>query len=249
MAQAKTRGTLSGEGGVTLDEPSIPVYDAETMELLVVLVAAGSQFNLATIAIILAVILFSSAVHESAHAYVAYRCGDWTARDLGRITLNPVAHIDPIMTILVPIISYTLTGFPFGGAKPVPVNPFNLRHPRRDMMYVAIAGPASNLVLAVAAAGLLHLGGYKSPILSQILIMGVYYNLMFTIFNLIPIPPLDGSRVVSYFLSHEAADSYARIEPYGFFIIIMLLNFGALRYLLWGTIQFCASLLLLGPYL
>ena len=152
-------------------------------------------------------------VHEAAHGWVALKCGDTTARDLGRITLNPIPHIDLYMTILIPTVLFLTTGFVFGGAKPVPVSFHRLRHPWRDMSFVALAGPLSNLLLALfffvalrffeqtglyneaSPAGLRH-----QDFLPRVLITTVQFNAILAVFNLVPIPPLDGSRVMAWLL-------------------------------------------------
>lgn len=193
--------------------------------------------------ITLLALLFSVVIHECAHGWVAERCGDTTAREQGRLTLNPLRHIDPVGTILVPLVLALLPGgMVFGWAKPVPINPFRMRNMRRDQSLVAAAGPASNLLLAGVCAllqGLLaglagmppaHLGaGLPSDLrlfLFQLLGAGIYLNVLLALFNLIPLPPLDGSWIVLRWLRGEAAVAYDRIRPFGFFIVLILMNFG-----------------------
>jgi Zn-dependent protease len=188
------------------------------------------------------VVVFSITTHEAAHAWVADRLGDPTARLLGRVTLNPVPHIDLFMTILLPgFLLISGSSFVFGGAKPVPVNLGRLRNPPRDWALVAIAGPISNLLLSLLFTGMFAaLVGLNvfSPLSmgAQVLIIGVYANALLAVFNLIPIPPLDGSRVVLFLLRGEARESYARLERFGILIVLLLLfyvdGFGAL---LWGS--------------
>jgi len=186
--------------------------------------------------IVLPVLLLSVVVHECAHAIAAERAGDPTARLLGRITLNPLPHIDPIGSILVPVLLLvTHSSVFFAWAKPVPVNPNNFRRPRHDDMVVSFAGPLSNLILALvftavlAGVVLLPVGGRPSFWQSgyfQIFRYGIWINLILAFFNLIPLPPLDGSHILSNLLPREAALKYESIRPYGFLILIaaMYLN-------------------------
>lgn len=180
---------------------------------------------------VIAVVVLAVTVHESAHAWVADRLGDPTARMLGRITLNPIPHIDLFSTILLPGF-LLLVGSPilFGGAKPVPVIFGNLRHPWRDMALVAVAGPASNFLQALFWAGLLSLllhTGTWLPESSGVTILrwAIAFNITLTILNLMPIPPLDGSRVMAYVLPGEARRAYVSLEPFGLFLIFGLLFF------------------------
>lgn len=175
----------------------------------------------------IALLVISLGIHEAAHAWVALQCGDPTARDLGRITLNPLPHIDPVMTILLPTLGFLAGGFIFGGAKPVPVNYYNLRSPLRDMALVAIAGPASNFLLAVFF-GLcwkltLHYGVWDvNAVGPTILFMTVNLNLVLAAFNLLPIPPLDGSRVMTWLLPRGVREPYAGLERFGLLIVVGL---------------------------
>jgi Zn-dependent protease len=177
--------------------------------------------------VVLAVVSITS--HEAAHGFVADRCGDPTARERGRLTLNPLPHIDLFFTILLPLfLILSGSGFIFGGAKPVPVDVSRLRSPRRDWALVGAAGPGMNVLIAVILTALLsaatHLGlADTSSRLTEILSVGIFLNALLAVFNLIPIPPLDGSRVVQYFLSGESLDLYRRLEQFGLIIIVALL--------------------------
>ncbi len=156
-------------------------------------------------------------VHEASHAYVANRLGDPTARLLGRITLNPAAHIDPIGTIIVPLLLFIFSGMVFGWAKPTPINPLNFNNPRRDSAIVAFAGPASNFVLAIAFSIIYRI------IANDIILIIVSINLLLGLFNLIPVPPLDGYKVLLGFLPKNLAVRLAEIESYGPIVLIIFL--------------------------
>jgi len=185
--------------------------------------------NPITIVGIVVVAIVSITSHEAAHGFVADRFGDATARERGRLTLNPLPHIDLFFTILLPLfLVLSGSGFIFGGAKPVPVNVARLRHPRRDWALVGAAGPGMNVLIALLLAALLsvstHLGlADATSSLTEILSVGIFLNALLAVFNLIPIPPLDGSRVVQYFLSGEGLDVYRRLEQFGLLIILGLL--------------------------
>jgi Zn-dependent protease len=184
-----------------------------------------------TVAVFAIPVLLAITLHEAAHGYVARMFGDQTAFVLGRITLNPLKHIDPIGTIAVPLGILLLSslggsGFLFGWAKPVPVNVGNLRKPKRDMVWVAAAGPGSNLFMAVAWAillkGLLVLG-MDEPFFVEMARAGVFVNIGLMALNLLPVPPLDGGRILTGLLPHRLAWQFARIEPYGLFIVLFLM--------------------------
>lgn len=183
-------------------------------------------------------ILFAITVHEVAHGWVASKFGDQTARMLGRLTLNPIKHIDPVGTILVPAILFYLGGFLFGWAKPVPVNWQNLRNPRRDSAIVAAAGPLTNLLMAVFWVFIMKWGlVIDNGLLAAMGKIGVQINLVLMVLNFLPIPPLDGSRVVASLLPPRLAYKYNLLEPYGFFILLGLLAFGVLSVVLFPVIN------------
>jgi Zn-dependent protease len=177
-------------------------------------------------------VVFAITVHEAAHGYVARHFGDPTAAMLGRVTLNPVKHIDPVGTILMPLMLYFATSgaFLFGYAKPVPVRFDRLRNPRRDMVWVALAGPLSNFLQAILwalVAVLLAVSGVEERFFREMARAGILVNLVMWAFNLFPLPPLDGGRVLVGLLPPRLAQSVSRIEPYGFFIVMALVLLGA----------------------
>jgi Zn-dependent protease len=202
---------------------------------------------LETIALYAVPVVFAITLHEAAHGYVARMFGDHTAWMLGRVTLNPIKHIDPVGTVLVPgalLLMAKLFGGPaflFGWAKPVPVNFGNLRHPKRDMFWVAGAGPFANFVMAVAWALLFKDaspgGAFASEGLQAMAQAGIQINLMLLALNLLPILPLDGGRIAVSLLPHRLALGYARLEPYGFMVVILLLATGILGQLMWPIMR------------
>lgn len=189
---------------------------------------------------ILPILLFSVVVHEYAHGYVAHLWGDPTAAVLGRLTLNPIPHIDPIGSLLLPaILLLTPGGFLFGWAKPVPVNPDNFRDPKWGDVTVSLAGPASNVLLAVLFAGVwivarLLLG--FDPALERLFQTAIVLNLVLAFFNLVPIPPLDGSHVVANFLPRRTAYAYRSLGRFGFLLLFAVLLLPGLRDVLWGLV-------------
>ncbi|MCU7880184.1 MAG: site-2 protease family protein [Candidatus Thiodiazotropha sp. (ex Lucinoma aequizonata)] len=195
-------------------------------------------------------VVFAITVHEAAHGWMAKRLGDNTAEMLGRVTLNPIKHIDLIGTILVPIGVYLMTGFIFGWAKPVPVNWNNLHHPKRDMGLVALAGPAANLMMALIWAILIYVvviimesfDWLGLPLLLMG-VAGVLINTVLMALNLMPIPPLDGWRVVYSLLPPKQAQAYSRLEAYGLFIVVIVLATGLLGVILWPVVGLTIKLL------
>jgi Zn-dependent protease len=191
-----------------------------------------------TIALAAIPVLFAITLHEAAHGYVARHFGDMTAYQQGRISLNPIRHIDPVGTILLPILTLWMGGIMFGWAKPVPVNFAALRHPKKDMLWVALAGPASNIFMALcwalfAKIALAFPENYYSAPLLEMAMIGIKINVVLAALNLLPLPPLDGGRIAISLLPHRLAYKLAQIEPYGMFILIFL----ALTPVLWWILR------------
>jgi Zn-dependent protease len=203
-----------------------------------------------TVALFAIPMIFAITLHEAAHGYVAKYFGDYTAYQAGRISLNPINHIDPVGTVLIPValVVFTAGQFVFGWAKPVPVNFGNLRDPKRDMLWVAAAGPGANLFMALCWALILKIvvelpGNYFSSPLQQMAQGGVLINLGLMVLNLIPIPPLDGGRIAVSLLPHRLAYRFAMIEPYGLIIIVMLLATRVLGAVIWPLVTLCRNVI------
>ncbi len=178
-------------------------------------------------------VIFAITLHEAAHGFAARYFGDNTAYMMGRLTLNPLKHIDPIWTIVVPLLTVAFTPFIFGGAKPVPVNFDALRNPRRDAILVAAAGPAANLLMMFLWALILRTlvppgDSAAMEFLANVCAAGVYTNAIFMLFNLIPIPPLDGGRILEGLLPPKAAQVFSQIEPFGILLVLILMQSGGL---------------------
>ena len=196
-------------------------------------------------------VIFAITLHEAAHGFAARRFGDSTAWMLGRVSLNPLRHIDPVGTILVPLTILLISklsggaGILFGWAKPVPVNYNNLRHPKRDMLWVAAAGPGANLVMAMLWGMMIQIGHFMGGSFGFPLMLmgaaGVFINTVLMALNLLPVPPLDGSRIVLSLLPRHLAIPYSRIEPYGLFILLGLMFTGLLGVILWPLIGLLIS--------
>jgi len=226
------------------------------------------------IAVVALPIIIAVSFHEVAHGFVANRLGDPTARTLGRLTLNPLRHIDLFGTIIIPLVLIiSHAGIIFGYAKPVPVNPFNFKDPKRDMVWVASSGPVTNIVLAffsgiifrailILKPGLIYLsqikgdlfsyGGISAAVLIPLLLMlkfSVQINIILGVFNLIPIPPLDGGRIMMGILPDHKAQMLGRIEPFGFFILlffIILDPLGLMSHFVFGLIGFLSRVFMFG---
>lgn len=207
-----------------------------------------------TIAVYALPLVFAITLHEAAHGYVAKHFGDFTAYAEGRVSLNPLRHIDPVGTVAVPLLLLALSklfgggGILFGWAKPVPVNFANLRRPKADMLWVAAAGPFSNFAMALLWGLVVKLayasqGGYFALPLAAMGAAGVFINVIILVLNLLPLPPLDGGRILVSLLPHRLAYPVARIEPYGFVILLVLLFTGVLGIILWPVIGILMALI------
>jgi Zn-dependent protease len=202
-------------------------------------------------------VLIAITFHEAAHGWMAWKLGDDTAYRMGRVTFNPIRHVDPVGTLMIPgLLLFTGAPFLFGYAKPVPVAFGHLRNPRRDMMFVAAAGPGINIVLACLSAFLINLlpvvPGVAQPWFSSVLEKSILINLVLATFNMIPIPPLDGGRIAVGLLPDSLSRPLARVEPYGFFVVLGLIfllpllgqEIGLDLNIIWHVLQFVVSTLM-----
>jgi len=203
-----------------------------------------------TVAVWALPVIFAVTLHEAAHGYAARSCGDRTAEMNGRLSLNPMRHIDPIGTVLVPLLSLLLGGIIFGWARPVPVDERHFGNPRRDMALVAAAGPLANLAMALLWVLVLYVAlslrgmSWLTVPLQYMGLAGISINLVLMALNLLPLPPLDGGRLVAAMMTPKAAISYLSIEPYGIFILLALLMTGVLDNILWPPVDWLQRLLL-----
>ncbi len=181
-------------------------------------------------------LMIAMSVHEFSHALVAYKLGDTTAKFSGRLTLNPLAHIDLVGTLLLPFLLFMTTGVAIGAAKPVPINYWNLKNPKQDMIWIGAIGPVSNFLFAFLLSILWKFfpaGWFLSSLITDLIVI----NVMLGVFNLVPIPPLDGSRVLMGILPRELSQQYAGIEPFGFIIIMLLVWLGAFNSVVWPLVK------------
>lgn len=193
-------------------------------------------------------VLFAITMHDAAQAFAARRFGDNTAHAAGRTTLNPLAHIDPLGTIVIPAVMYLMTSFVFGYAKPLPLNYGQMRHPKRDMAFVALAGPGANFIMALLwllIAIFLQYFDVQESFPNLVAKAGIQTNLWLMAFNLLPIPSMDGGRVVFSLLPHKAAYQFARLEPYGFIILLALILLKVIPYWLYYVEGVARQLLVL----
>ncbi len=210
------------------------------MNLLNLIISFAGSFTL---------LLIAMTVHEFAHGAVAYKLGDSTARLSGRLTLNPLAHIDPFWTILLPLVLFLSSAgnFVFGAAKPVPVNYRSLNNPKRDMIWIGLAGPLANFILAFIISGILRFISAQG-ISAQLFFNLLTINVVLAIFNLIPIPPLDGSKILMGLLPAHLSEQYAEFERFGFIILFVFIWLGIFDRLLWPLVGAVIKLLGIGFY-
>jgi Zn-dependent protease len=196
-----------------------------------------------SVLLVILLLFFSLTLHECAHGWVAYKLGDPTSKSSGRLTLNPLAHIDPFGTIILPILLLIISNFhfSFGYARPVPINPYHFKNPKKDMLWVGFAGPAANFLLVLLFALILKISNYS--FLPEVITEIIVINMIFVVFNLLPIPPLDGSRIVSAFLPFKLSLLYRKIEPAGVFIVMLLVMIGFFRWFVLPIVIFILSLL------
>ena len=183
--------------------------------------------------------MIAMSVHEFAHGWVAYKLGDTTAKYSGRLTLNPLAHIDPLGTIILPLFLFIVSRgqFVFGAAKPVPINYSALKNPKKDIIWIGVSGPLANFIFAVLLSILWKL--ISSPLIINL----IFINVILGVFNLVPIPPLDGSRILMGLLPSNLSSRYATLEPYGFIIVMLLVGLGMFDFIIWPMVILILGLL------
>lgn len=201
--------------------------------------------SLAGLILTIPIFIFAIMIHEIAHGWVAYKLGDPTAKFSGRLTLNPISHIDPIGTIILPIMLILMNSrVVFGWAKPVPINFMGLRNPKKDIIWVGAAGPLANIIFAFILSAIFRLFPFiRTPILTEVFFASILINLILAAFNLIPIPPLDGSRILFGLLPPNLAMKYMRLEPYGFIILFVLLWLGFLNWFVNPLVEILAKII------
>ncbi len=203
--------------------------------------------NLFSFIISFGLLIVAMTVHEFSHGWVAYRLGDPTAKYSGRLTLNPLAHIDPVGTILLPLLLFITTRghFVFGAAKPVPIDYRSLRNPKTDIIWIGFAGPLANFIFAALLSLVFKI--IPLPLTLEFIVKNlIFINIVLGVFNLVPIPPLDGSRIVTGLLPRDLAYRYASIEPYGFLIIVLLIGLGIFDLFIWPLVSLILALLGMG---
>lgn len=195
--------------------------------------------NIIGLLISFGLLMIAMSVHEFAHGWVAYKLGDTTAKYSGRLTLNPLAHIDPLGTIILPLFLFIISRgqFVFGAAKPVPINYMALKNPKKDIIWIGVSGPLANFIFAVLLSILWKL--ISSPLIINL----IFINVILGVFNLVPIPPLDGSRILMGLLPSNLSSRYATLEPYGFIIVMLLVGLGMFDYIIWPMVILILGLL------